>query len=313
MRSLKSGRPISVNSLNAASLADVVMNASAWFLAARPKTLLASASPVAIGTALAQYDGKLHYLAMAAALIGAISIQIGTNFCNDYFDYFQGADTEARKGPTRAVAAGLISPRSMASATVLMFGVTMAATGYLYHRAGWVFLLIGLLSVLFGVLYTAGRYSLAYLGLGDPFVLVFFGPVAVAGTYYVQALNWNEKVIVAGLAPGLIAVGLLVVNNLRDIDEDRAANKRTLAVRFGANFSRIQYTACVVLAAIVPLLLYCMGYPLGVLLSTLVMIPSAFVVAKVWKRSGASLKPCLGMTAGILLIYTALFCIGLQL
>ncbi|MEL7267761.1 MAG: 1,4-dihydroxy-2-naphthoate octaprenyltransferase, partial [Planctomycetota bacterium] len=220
---------------------------SHWLLAARPKTLIAALSPVAMATAMAIADGGVHMLALAFALIGAISVQIGTNFCNDYCDFFQGADTDDRKGPTRAVQAGLISPRAMLIATILMFLITAIATCALAMRAGWPFLVIGALSILFGVLYTAGKYSLAYQGLGDPFVLVFFGPVAVAGTYYVQTLQWNNlgAVAIAGLAPGLIATGLLVVNNLRDIDEDRAASKRTLAVRYGATFSRVQYTVCI--------------------------------------------------------------------
>lgn len=287
------------------------MNLSAWLLAARPKTLLASLCPVAIGTAMAAHDGKFHAFAMAAALVGAISIQIGTNYCNDYFDYFQGADTEDRKGPTRAVQAGLISPRAMLWATVLVFAVTVVATTYLYLRAGWPFILIGALSILFGVLYTAGRYSLAYLGLGDPFVLVFFGPVAVAGTYYVQALSIGWPVIIAGLAPGLLATGLLVVNNLRDIDEDRIANKRTLAVRFGKRFSRVQYTACVLMAAVVPLALWATSSMTArILLACAVVVPGVFVISKVWQHEGVKLRPFLGMTAGLLLLYTVLFCVG---
>ncbi len=289
------------------------MNLSAWFLAARPKTLLASLSPVAIGTVLAIHDGKFHFLAMAAALVGAMTIQIGTNFCNDYFDYFQGADTEDRKGPTRAVQAGLISPNAMLAATTLMFAITVVVTTYLYLRAGWPFLLIGALSILFGVLYTAGRYSLAYLGLGDPFVLVFFGPVAVAGTYYVQALDMSWPVILAGFAPGLLAVGLLVVNNLRDVDEDRVARKRTLAVRFGVTFSRVQYTLCILGTALVPVLLWKHGMSARTLLASLVLIPGLIVAGKVWKQNGIALRPCLGMTAGLLMLYTILFCVGLSL
>lgn len=260
---------------------------------------------------MAIHAGKFHLLAMACALIGAISIQIGTNFCNDYFDFFQGADTEDRKGPTRAVQAGLISPNAMLAATVLMFAITCVATTYLYLRADWPFLLIGALSILFGVLYTAGRYSLAYLGLGDPFVLIFFGPVAVGGTYYVQALSIDWLVVIAGLAPGLLAVGLLVVNNLRDIDEDRIANKRTLAVRFGATFSRIQYSLCVLLAAVVPIALWYLGLSRNVLLASLILIPGGIVANKVWKKNGVELRPCLGMTAGLLLLYSAVFCVAI--
>lgn len=287
------------------------MNLSAWFLAARPKTLLASLAPVAIGTAMAVHEGQFHAPAMAAALVGAISIQVGTNFCNDYFDFFQGADTQARKGPMRAVQSGLITARAMLNASILMFGMTCLITAYLWSRAGWPFLLIGTLSILFGVLYTAGRNSLAYLGLGDPFVLIFFGPVAVSGTFYVQALSLDWPVVLAGFAPGLLAVGLLVVNNLRDIDEDRIANKRTLAVRFGRTFSRLQYTACIVLAATVPVALWQSGLSRNVLLASGVLIPGLIVAAKVWSNEGTQLRPCLGMTAGLLLLYAILFCIGL--
>ena len=287
------------------------MNLSAWILAARPKTLLASFCPVAIGTSMALLDGQFHLPALAAAFTGAVTIQIGTNYCNDYFDYFQGADTEDRKGPTRAVQAGLISPRAMLVGTVLMFAIAAVATLYLVYRAGWPFLVIGATSILFGVLYTAGRYSLAYVGLGDPFVLLFFGPVAVTGTYYVQSLKFSWPVVVAGLAPGLLATGLLVVNNLRDIDEDRAANKRTLAVRFGKRFSRVQYTACVMIAALIPLVLcYQFQLPSRVLAASLVALPGYLVIRRVWKSDGRHLKSSLGMTAGLLLLYTVLFCAG---
>lgn len=289
------------------------MKLAPWILASRPKTLLASASPVAIGSALAWHDGAFHWGGMLAALLGAMSIQIGTNFCNDYFDFFQGADTTDRKGPTRAVAAGLISPRAMAIATGMMFTITLAITGYLYARAGWPFLVIGLLSIVFGVMYTAGRFSLAYLGLGDPFVLIFFGPVAVTGTYYVQALQLDGRVAIAGIAPGLIAVGLLIVNNLRDIQEDQLANKRTLAVRFGAKFSRIQYVVCMVVTVSIPFVLWMLDYPPGVLIAALVGLPAALVVRFIWTRNGVDLKPGLGMTAGLLLLYTVLFCVGLQI
>lgn len=282
-----------------------------WILAARPKTLLAAFAPVAIGASLALREGQFQLWPMLGALLCAISVQIGTNFCNDYCDFFQGADTDARKGPTRAVQSGLISPRAMLIATIVMFSITGVASWLLYLRAGWPFLVLGVFSILFGVLYTAGRFSLAYLGIADPFVLFFFGPVAVAGTHYVQSLQFDWSAVVAGLGPGLIATGLLVVNNLRDIDEDREANKRTLAVRFGAAFSRYQYTACIVLAALVPLVFSVMKSEWWPSLAALVILPGAFVMSKVWRNDGVALRPYLGMTAGLLLLYTVLFCAGL--
>ena len=284
---------------------------SSWFLAARPKTLLAGFSPVAIGAALACSEGKFHLLAMASALLFAISVQIGTNFCNDYCDFFQGADTDDRKGPTRAVQSGLISPRAMLIATIIVFSITALAAVLLYLRAGWPFLLLGAVSILFGVLYTAGRFSLAYLGIADPFVLFFFGPIAVAGTYYVQALQLDWTIVLAGFAPGLIATGLLVVNNLRDIDEDRIANKRTLAVRLGATFSRYQYAACIVLSGLIPIVFAVSTGHWWTLLASLVLLPGLALIAKVNRRQGIELRPCLGMTAGLLLLYTVLFCTGL--
>ena len=198
-------------------------------------------------------------------------------------------------------------------ATILMFAITGAASWLLYLRAGWPFLVLGVFSILFGVLYTAGRFSLAYLGIADPFVLFFFGPVAVAGTHYVQSLQFDWSTAIAGLGPGLIATGLLVVNNLRDIDEDRHANKRTLAVRFGATFSRYQYTACLVLAALVPIAFGAIENEWWPSLALLMILPGAFVASKVWRNDGLALRPYLGMTAGLLLLYTVLFCAGLLL
>lgn len=286
---------------------------SNWLLAARPKTLIAGLSPILIGTTFAIDAGKFNAVTMLFALLGAISVQIGTNFCNDYCDFFQGADTEQRKGPTRAVQSGLITPRSMLVATVMMFTVTALSALVLAYYAGWPFLLIGALSILFGVLYTASRFSLAYQGLGDPFVLVFFGPVAVAGTYYVQALELTSAVVISGLGPGFLAVGLLVVNNLRDVEEDRAAEKKTLVVRFGVTLSRFQYSACIVSSVLVPIIVAILETDWWITIASLVGIPGCMVVVKVWRSEGLQLRPCLGMTAGLLVLYTLLFCVGLAI
>ena len=297
--------------LNTGMLRDPNTMLSHWILAARPKTLLAAFAPVSIAAVIAFADGQFQLWPTLIALLFAVSVQIGTNFCNDYCDFFQGADTDQRKGPTRAVQAGLVSPRAMLIATILMFSITGFASWLLYLRAGWVFLLLGVFSILFGVLYTAGRFSLAYLGIADPFVLFFFGPVAVAGTYYVQKLNFDWSTVVAGLGPGLIATGLLVVNNLRDIDEDREANKRTLAVRFGSTFSRYQYTICILSAALVPIWFGMLRGTWWPSIASLIILPGIFVIVKVWRNDGLALRPFLGMTAGLLLVYTVLFCVGL--
>lgn len=279
-----------------------------WILAARPKTLLASVCPVIIGTALARRDGAQHVPTALAALAGAIAIQIGTNFCNDYFDFRQGADTSSRQGPTRAVQAGLISPRAMWRATLLVFGIAAVVSVYLVVRAGWPIAIVAALSIACGIAYTASRYSLAYLGLGDLFVLVFFGPVAVAGTYYVQALRLAPSAIVAGVAPGLISVGILVVNNLRDIHEDARANKRTLAVRWGTAFARRQYVLCLLGAALVPWILWStFHFPTAILASSLSLAPGLLAARELWQRAGAALNPLLGATAAVLLVFTLVF------
>ena len=208
------------------------------FLAVRPKTLSAAVAPVMIGTTMAYAGGQGNAGAAFAALAGALLIQIGTNFANDYFDYLKGADNEERLGPLRVTQAGLVEPETMFRNFVLTFGLAALVGFYLVYRGGWPIVLIGLLSIASGILYTAGPWPLGYLGLGDIFVLIFFGPVAVCGTFYVQALEVTEIVFYAGLGPGLLATALLVVNNLRDEATDRKAGKRTLAVRFGPAFAR---------------------------------------------------------------------------
>ena len=260
---------------------------------------------------MAVRDEVQHLPAAVFALIGAMAIQIGTNYCNDYCDFFQGADTDDRKGPTRAVQAGLVTPQAMLLATILAFTIAAFASGYLTIRAGWPIAVLAVFSVLFGVFYTAGRYSLAYLGIADPFVLFFFGPIAVAGTYYVQAMEVSLESVVAGIAPGAIATGLLVVNNLRDIDEDRLANKRTLAVRFGKTFSRLEYTICILSAGVIPFLLWSVfGFSPMVCIASLVLIPSLVLLRKVWVVEGVALNPYLGKTAALLLVYSVVFSFG---
>ena len=285
-----------------------------WLLATRPKTLWAAFAPVLVGVAMAVADGVAHPLSAALALLGALLIQIGTNFYNDYADFEKGADTSERKGPLRVTQAGLVAPETMKQATVLVFALAVAAGGYLMWRGGWPIILIGVLSILFGVLYTAGKYSLAYLGIADLFVLIFFGPVAVAGTYFVQALQVSWPVIVAGFGPGLLAVAILLVNNIRDIDEDRQAGKRTLIVRFGRGFGLGLYGFCLGAALLLPVALYMKTgthlWGMGVLL----LMPLALITfIKVRKTHGVALNPLLGATARMLLLYSILISIGWNL
>ncbi len=286
--------------------------AALWIQASRPKTLPAALTPVAMGVVIAWREGTFAALPGAAALVGALLIQVATNFANDYFDGVKGTDTEDRLGPQRLVQAGLVSPAAMKRAFILAFGCAALVGAYLVWHAGWPIVVIGLASILFGVLYTGGPRPLGYLGLGDLLVLVFFGPVATAGTHFVQALTWSPTAIVAGLAPGLLGVALLAVNNLRDVDGDRLAGKRTLAVRFGTTFAKVEYVGCVVGAAAVPVLLWALlDAPPGVLLasgSCVLAIPPIRAVLG-W-QPGRRLGSALAGSGRLLVAYGIAFCLG---
>jgi 1,4-dihydroxy-2-naphthoate octaprenyltransferase len=281
-----------------------------WISAARPKTLWVSVAPVLMGGALAYRDTYTIGWPVLVALLCAMLIQIGTNLANDYFDFIKGKDTPGRLGPTRATQAGLISPTTMRNAFVGCFVLAVILGSGLVIRGGWPIVLVGVLSVAAGIAYTGGPYPLAYLGLGDLFVLIFFGPVAVAGTYYVEALSYSGRAAIAGLIPGLIAVGILAVNNLRDVDEDRSTGKRTLAVRLGPKAVRIEYTTALFLSVFCFLLLlpkadFINGLLLGILLAA-----AYFISRQIWWRSGRDLNPMLGQTAGFLILTTVFFLIA---
>lgn len=283
-----------------------------WIQAARPKTLWAAFAPVLIGTAMAHADGGFHAAAAAAALAFALLIQIGTNFCNDYCDFVKGADTEERQGPVRVTQAGLIPARTVLAATILTYGAALLVSGFLIYRGGWPMVWLGAVCVAAGALYTAGPCPLGYLGLGDVFVLVFFGPVAVAGTYYVQAQHLDWAPVIAGLAPGLLSVAILTVNNLRDREQDAKAGKRTLAVRFGVRFARLEYIGCLAGALAVPVILVACTRAHAWSLVVLALIPIAVPAVRtvLTRTDAASLNPMLGGTARLLLLYSILFAMG---
>ncbi len=284
-----------------------------WLDAARPRTLPAALTPVLMGAALAAGAGAFHAPAALAALLGALLIQISANYANDYYDFVKGADTQERQGPTRATQAGLVSPQSMKRAMLLTLALAAAPGMYLIHRGGWPILAVGLLAMLFAVLYTGGPLPLGYIGAADVFVLVFFGPIAVAGTYYVQAQSLTATPIVAGLAPGLLSTAILTVNNLRDVEQDRAANKKTLAVRFGIAFARWEYLVAATTAIMVIPVVVCLteGGGWGALASMAMMLPAAKCVRTVLtERDGATLNACLAATGKVLLGYGLLFSLG---
>ena len=284
-----------------------------WLDAARPKTLPAAIAPVLVGIGLATEAGAFHALAAVCALLGAVFIQIGTNYVNDAEDAVRGADTEARKGPQRATASGHVTPGQMRTAAGIAFALAFAAGGYLIWRGGWPILALGLVSIASGIAYTAGRHALAYNGLADLFVLVFFGPVAVGGTYYVQALDLPTWVPIAGLGPGFLATAILLANNVRDIEEDRAADKRTLVVRFGRSFGVKLYNVCVSGAVVVPASLALVaGDHLGVLAASALaaLVGRRLVATLASTYDPAVLNPLLGKTAGLLFVYSVVFALG---
>lgn len=230
-----------------------VSTVKAWVLASRPKTLFAAVAPVLLGTALAFSQSKGNLPTALAALFGAICIQIATNLANDYWDAKKGADTTDRLGPVRVTASGLLQPRTVFLGMVFFFLLAIAAGVFLMLRAGWPVVAIGVASVLFGILYTAGPFSLAYLGLGEIFTFLFFGLVATAGTYFVQALSYSPDAVLLGVMPGCYSVVLIALNNLRDRATDQRVNKKTLAVRFGEKFARIEILIFLFIPTIIPL------------------------------------------------------------
>ena len=210
-----------------------------WILAARPKTLVAGIIPVVLGSALAFREGGFHWGIFICALLGALAIQIGTNYVNDASDFEKGADTGDRLGPPRMAASGLLSPRALYAGAALWFLAALLFGGYLIAQAGIWMLVIGLSSIFFAVIYTAGPFPLAYLGLGDLFVLLFFGLVAVLGTVFAHTHTLETRAVYLALATGFHAMSLIAVNNLRDIPTDIRAGKKTLAVRLGDLLSRV--------------------------------------------------------------------------
>lgn len=287
----------------------------AWVDASRPKTLWAAVAPVIIGTAMAYADNQAHWLSAILAAVGAILIQVGTNFANDYFDYHQGADPSERLGPVRALQLGFVTPKIMKRAFITVFFMAFLIGLYLIWRGGWPMLAIGLLSILCGIIYTGGPFPLGYYGLGDLFVLIFFGVVAVSGTYYVQALQINSLVVLSGLAPGLFSTAILTVNNLRDIHTDRKAGKKTLAVRFGETFSRLEYLFSIFIACLVPVILvllsYSHHYAMGATLVLLFAVPSIKIVIQ--EKPGKIFNSVLANTGKLLLLYSLVFSIGWNL
>jgi len=270
---------------------------------------------------LAWKDGGFAVAPFLAALGAALLIQIGTNFANDYSDFARGADTADRLGTPRVTQAGLLTAAAVRLGAAVSFALAVAVGVYLVVIGGWPIVWIGVGAIVLAVCYTGGPWPYGYHALGDVAVLILFGPVAVAGTYYVQLSRWAPETLVAGLGAGALATAILVVNNHRDRETDGAAGKRTLAVRFGDRFSVAQYFACLAVAAAVPIAgIAAMGWSPWTLLSLAGWLPcipaGSRVVAVIREQGGVdrrTLNPALGQTARGVAFYGAGLAVGILL
>lgn len=276
-------------------------------------TLPASISPVIVASALAAGEGLFRLDVFLAALIAALLIQIGANFANDLFDFKKGADTEARTGPTRVTQAGLLSEAQVARGTAVVLGLAFLVGLYLVWVGGWPVLVVGLASIAGAILYTGGPWPLGYHGLGDLFVFIFFGLVAVVTTYYLHTGHVTPLAFTLAVPVGLIVTDILVVNNLRDIATDRAAGKRTLAVRLGDRATRYQYVLFLVVAYLVPLALGFAGRIGPLFWLPLVSLPLAWRLVRTVLEGtqGPALNRVLKGTGQLFLIYALLLGAGL--
>jgi 1,4-dihydroxy-2-naphthoate polyprenyltransferase len=286
-----------------------------WLMAARPRTLPAAIAPVLVGTALAGFDHVFHPLRFLAALLGAIFIQVGTNLSNDYSDARRGADADDRLGPVRVTAGGLLPPKQVLVATYVSFGLAVLAGIYLIVVAGWLLLVIGAASILAGVLYTGGPRPYGYEGLGELFVFLFFGVVAVAGSFFVQVKHLHWEAFALSVPVGLLAAAILVVNNIRDIDSDRRASKRTLAVKLGRANTRWLFAGVVYGAFVLAPVTWIFGPVKAWVMLTWLALPLATALVRIvrTRTDGPSLNGALARSGMLQLAFCLLLSAGLLL
>jgi len=286
----------------------------AWVLAARPATLTAAFAPVAVGTACAWRAGGLRWNTAFAALVGAFLIQVATNFANDMYDFQKGADTEERLGPLRAAQAGLLTVAQLRRGIVVTFALALGVGVYLTWVAGPAVVVIGLSSIAAGLAYTGGPFPLAYNGLGDVFVMAFFGFVAVCGTAFVQALYVPDLAWLASIPIGALATAILAVNNVRDFEGDAAAGKRTVVVRFGRQGGVREYVVLLAVAYAAPLVILLLGWTGAWVCLPLLTVPIGVKLARsVARDRGVVLNETLAGTAKLLSVYGILLAIGIAL
>ena len=286
-----------------------------WLLAARPKTLPAAAAATIVGSAVAVHERAFDPLSALACLLIALLLQVGANLANDLFDYYRGADTPERLGPVRVTQAGLLTPVQVRNGMIVVFGTALLLGLYVFWVAGWPVVVLGLASILAALAYTGGPFPFGYYGLGDAMVFIFFGPVAVVGTYFIQTRDafHLDLALPASVPMGLLIVAILVVNNLRDIHTDRKAGKHTLAVRLGETGTRVEYTICIALAYLSLFWIWFAGGGPGVLLAWLSLPLSWKQARAVWTVTGRPLNLVLAGTGQLTLVFGVLLSIGLMI
>jgi len=285
-----------------------------WIVASRPKTLPAAFAPVFVGSALAININSFKLLNAFVALTCSILIQIGTNFVNDLFDFLSGKDSLKRVGPTRAVASGMVSPIEMKYAILITFGITFLLGLFLVYESDYWILMIGILSILAGIAYTAGPFPLAYNALGDIFVFIFFGLVGTIGTFYVQSIEITQLSVLASIPVGALITNILIVNNLRDIDEDKANRKITLAVLLGKSFTKFQYLFQLGVSYAVVIYIYFNLINHLFVLLPLVSLPIGVALIKmIFAYKGTALNKTLAITAMFSALFSLLLAVGIAL
>ena len=285
---------------------------NAWILAIRPRTLPAAAAGVIMGSALAWQDGFFRLDAALACLLTAVLLQIGSNLANDFFDFERGTDTPERSGPVRVTQAGLLTPSQVKVGMAVVFTLAALLGLYLAWLGGWPVILIGIAAILSAIAYTGGPFPLGYYGLGDVFVFIFFGLAAVAGTYYVQAGFVSVAAWWMAIPPGLIITAILIVNNLRDLENDRKAGKRTLAVMLGERATRIQYLVCMAAAYLVLPIAASIGVIMWPSLLAWLSLPLSIRATRVvLTQQGHPLNAALAGTGQTALLFSILFWLGL--
>lgn len=278
-----------------------------WFKTIRPQTLFQSIAPVGVGLLVANIYTKLDGLLATITMLCAISIQVFANLTNDYYDYKKGADEKERVGFTRGLAEGTLSIKSIRNAILISLAITIVSGIYLIYRGGWVIFLIGIASIFFAWIYTATRYSLAYLGIADIFVFLFFGVIATTGTTYLQIGGFSVQSFLAGTASGVISMGVLIINNLRDRETDKQVGKKTIPVRFGRKVGEAELVLCSILSLVFSYLAF------GLSFSNLIFIPTIIVALQTIKAKGKIYNKCLIKQSINSIIYMLLVMIDVYL